>query len=207
MAACKVMPCPSVTGAEGKEPTMAYAGQLIENPRSGERITFRETAADTGGELLVIDLELAPGGRMPAGLHVHPEQEERFEVVRGRMRFRVRRERIFAGPGEVVVVPPGVLHDWANVGQETALVRVEVRPALAMERLFETAIALAQDGRTFANGMPKPLDLALFVRQFEREVQAAFPPLWVQQIVLAPLAWVAERRGHAARYRAEPAIA
>ena len=186
---------------------MADAGQVIENPRSGERITFRKTAMDTGGELLVVDLELPPGARMPAGLHVHPEQEERFEVVRGRMRFRVRRERVHAGPGEVVVVPPGVLHDWANVGQETALVRVTVRPALAMERLFESAIALAQDGRTFANGMPKPLDLALFVREFEREVQGAFPPLWVQRIVLAPLAWVAERRGHAARYRPEPAIA
>jgi quercetin dioxygenase-like cupin family protein len=196
---------PVAAGAEAKEPTMAYAGQLIENPRSGERITFRETAAGTGGRRLVVDLELAPGGRMPAGLHVHPEQEERFEVVRGRVRFRVGRERIVAGPGEVVVVRPGVLHDWANVGGKTALVRVEVRPALAMERLFETAIALAQEGRTFANGMPKPLDLALFVREFEREVQAAFPPLWVQRMVLAPLAWVAERRGHAARYRAEPA--
>jgi hypothetical protein len=64
-----------------------------------------------------------------------------------------------------------------------------------MERLFETAISLAQDGRTFANGMPKPLDLALFVREFECEVQAAFPPPWVQQIMLAPLAWIAERRG------------
>jgi mannose-6-phosphate isomerase-like protein (cupin superfamily) len=186
---------------------MASAGQLIENPLSGERITFRKTAADTGGELLAIDLELSPGGRMPAGLHIHPEQEERFEIVRGRMQFRMRRERILAGPGEVVVVPPGVPHDWANAGEEPALILVEVRPALAMERLFETAIALAQDGRAFGNGMPKPLDLALFAREFEREVQAAFPPPWLQRITLAPLAWLAERRGHAARYRAEQAVA
>jgi quercetin dioxygenase-like cupin family protein len=103
---------------------MAHAGQLIENPLSGERITFRKTAADTGGQLLAIDLELSPGGRMPAGLHIHPEQEERFEVIRGRMQFRIRRERILAGPGEVVVVPPGVPHDWANAGEEPALVLV-----------------------------------------------------------------------------------
>jgi hypothetical protein len=55
--------------------------------------------------------------------------------------------------------------------------------------------------------MPKQLDLALFVREFEREVRAAFPPLSIQHIVLAPLAWMAERRGYAARYRAEPAMA
>jgi quercetin dioxygenase-like cupin family protein len=185
---------------------MAYAGQTIENPLSGERITFRKTAADTGGELLAIDLELAPGGRVPGGLHVHPEQEERFEVVRGRMRFRKGRKKIFAGPGDVVVVPPKTPHAFANAGQETALMRVDVRPALAMERLFETAVALAQEGRTLANGMPKPLDLALFVPEFEREVRAAFPPLWIQRITLAPLAWLARRRGYGGRYAPQPVV-
>jgi hypothetical protein len=58
------------------------------------------------------------------------------------MRFRLQRERIVAGPGTVVVVPPGIRHDFANAGDEEALVRVEIRPALKMEQLFETAIAL-----------------------------------------------------------------
>jgi quercetin dioxygenase-like cupin family protein len=131
---------------------MASAGQTIENPLSGERITFRETAADTGGELLADRPRAPPGGRVPGGLHVHPEQEECFEVMRGLMRFRKRREKIVAGPGEAVVVPAGVPHDFANAGDETALVRVEVRPALQMERLFETAVALARDGRALRNG-------------------------------------------------------
>ena len=42
---------------------MAYAGQILDNPVSGERIIFRRTAADTGGELLAFDLELQPDGR------------------------------------------------------------------------------------------------------------------------------------------------
>jgi hypothetical protein len=122
------------------------------------------------------------------------------------MRFRRRREKIIAGPGEVVVVPPKVRHAFANAGDETAIVRVQVRPALEMERLFETAVALAEEGRTFSNGMPKPLDLALFVPEFEREVRAAFPPLWIQRLTLAPLAWLARRRGYATRYEPAPAI-
>ena len=174
---------------------MAYPGQVLQNPASGERITFRQTAADTGGDLLAIDLELPPHRRVPGGLHRHPLQEERFEVVRGRMRFRLGRERIVAGPGEVVLVPPGVRHDFANVGPEAALVRVEVRPALKMERLFEAAVALAEQGRTVWNGIPKPLELALLAREFEQEVQAAFPPLWAQRLLLAPLAWIAKLRG------------
>jgi mannose-6-phosphate isomerase-like protein (cupin superfamily) len=175
---------------------MAYRGQTLENPASGERITLRQTAADTDGELLAIDLELPAGRRVPGGLHIHPLQEERFEVVEGTMRFRMGGEQVVAGPGQVVVVPPGVKHDFANAGDEQALVRVEVRPALKMEQLFETAVGLAQQGRTMLGGIPRPLSLALFVQEFEDEVQAAFPPRWLQRLVLGPLAWLARSRGY-----------
>jgi quercetin dioxygenase-like cupin family protein len=174
---------------------MAHVGQTLINPVSGERITFRTTAAQTNGELVAIDLELPPAARVPGWLHLQPLQTERFEVVSGRMRFRVRRERVFAGPGDVLLVPAGVPHDFANAGDETARVRVEIRPALKMEQLFETAVALAEQGRTMMGGIPKPLDLALFTREFEQEVQAAFPPRWLQRLALAPLAWLANRRG------------
>ena len=170
---------------------MAYPGQTLENPASGERITIRRTAAQTGGELLEIELELPAGGKVPGPLHVHPLQEERFEVVEGTMRFTMGREKVVAGPGEVVTVPAGVKHDFANVGDEAALVRVEIRPALQMERMFETAVALAEQGRTWMGGIPRPLDLALFAIEFQDEVQGAFPPFWLQRVALAPLAWIA----------------
>jgi mannose-6-phosphate isomerase-like protein (cupin superfamily) len=179
---------------------MPYAGQTLVNPASGERITFRATAAETNGEQVAIDLELPAGRRVPGGLHVHPLQEEIFEVVKGTMRFRMGRKRVVAGPGTVVVVPPRLPHDFANIGDGPAFVRVQIRPALKMERLFETAVALAEDGRTMMGGIPKPIDLALFTREFEQEVVAAFPPRWLQRVALAPLAWVARRRGYGARY-------
>ena len=65
-------------------------------------ITFRKTAADTNGEYLEIDLELAPDGHVP-GKHVHPRQEERFEVLSGTMKFRMGLKTVVAGTGEVVV--------------------------------------------------------------------------------------------------------
>ena len=85
---------------------MAYIGQTLENPASGERITFRRTSASTRGELLAIDLDLPANRRVPGGQHIHPNQEERFEVVEGTMRFKMGRKQVVAGPGEVVVVPP-----------------------------------------------------------------------------------------------------
>jgi len=45
---------------------MAFSGQVLHNPISGEQITFRKTAADTDGDLLALDLELFPDGHVPA---------------------------------------------------------------------------------------------------------------------------------------------
>jgi mannose-6-phosphate isomerase-like protein (cupin superfamily) len=185
---------------------MAYAGQTLDNPVSGERITFRRTAADTNGELLDFDLHLSPDGHVP-GMHVHPLQEERFEVLAGKMRFRLGLRRIVAGPGETVVVPAGRAHKFSNAGPDEAHVRVQVLPALDMEELFETTVALAREGKTNRKGMPRPLHLALFVRRYENEVRAPFPPAGVVRLLMAPLAALARRLGHAERYEAPAPVA
>ena len=183
---------------------MAFTGQTLTNPVSGERITFLQTARDTGGEKLEIELELSPDGHVP-GAHVHPEQTETFHVLEGTMKFRMGLRRIVARAGDTVVVPAGKVHRFANGGDGVARARVEVTPALDMEQLFETAVELAIEGKVTSKGMPKPLHLALFTRRFEREVRAPFPPAWTVRMLMAPLAWIADRRGHAERY--EPALA
>src|SRR3954449_4478927 len=118
---------------------MITPGQTLENPVTGERFTFTATAASTGGELLAFDFALKPGGAVPMP-HVHPEQSERFEVVDGEMRFRVGLRTIVAGAGEVLLVEPGVAHSFANAGPAEARLRVEVRPALAMQDMFADVI-------------------------------------------------------------------
>ena len=179
---------------------MAFSGQVLDNPVSGERFIFNQTADDTAGRLLDFDLVVSPVGRVPGG-HVHPVQQESFEVLRGTMRFRKGLRTVIAHPGDVVVVPPGSFHQFANAGNdEEAVVRVRVEPALRMEQLYETVAALAAEGRTLRSGMPKPLDLAAFMREFEQEVQAPVAPALVRA-ALAPLAWVAGRRGLDDRYR------
>jgi mannose-6-phosphate isomerase-like protein (cupin superfamily) len=178
---------------------MAYAGQTIENPISGEKITFTQTAADTDGELLAFDMTLSVDGHVP-GAHVHPSQEERFEIVSGTMKFRMNGKKIVAGPGDVVTVPPGARHKFANGGDEPVEVRVEVRPALKMEDLLCNTVALATEGKTNRKGMPRPVHLALFVREYENEVRAPFPPPAVVRALMAPLAAIGRARGHDERY-------
>ena len=168
---------------------------IIDNPVTGERITF----LSNDGERLAFELELAADGRVP-GAHVHPEQEERFHVLEGTMRFRLGLRRIVAEAGDTVVVPAGRVHKFANAGDGPARARVEVVPALDMEELLRTTAELAHEGNVLRSGMPRPVHLALFVRRFRREVRAPFPPAWVVRAVLAPLAALGRRRGHDARY-------
>ncbi len=173
---------------------MIVPGQTLENPVTGERFTFTHTAASTGGELLAFDFALRPGGKVPIA-HVHPIQTERFEIVAGSVRFRLGRRRFVAGPGEVVEAPPGVAHGFANAGDGEARMRVEVRPALAMERMFAEVIALAQAGRMTRRGLPRnPLTLAALARTYDQEAHAPLLSVGVQRALLAPLVWLSRQR-------------
>ena len=166
---------------------MITPGQTLENPVTGERFTFTDTAASTGGELLAFELALRPGGAVPIP-HVHPIQTERFEVVAGLMRFRLGLRRRLAGPGDVVEVAPGVVHGFANAGEQDARVRVEVRPALAMEALLAEVVAMAQAGRMTRRGLPRSLrDLAVLARTYDREAHAPLLTVGLQRLLLAPL--------------------
>src|SRR2546423_9696145 len=171
------------------------AGRVIDNPISGERIVIRESGAQTGGRLLYFDLFLPPGGHVPAR-HVHPIQEEQFTVVAGRMRFRLGRRTMLAHPGDTVLVPAGTAHWFGNAGAGVAHARVEVRPALRMEELFESAAAMGR-ARPFPGvRLPRPSDLALFLIEFQRELGVPDVPASLVRALLAPLAWLGRRRGH-----------
>ena len=61
---------------------MSSAGDVIENPVTGERVVVRVGTEGSGGELLAIDGYSKPGGAV-TGEHVHPAIEEHFTVVRG----------------------------------------------------------------------------------------------------------------------------
>jgi mannose-6-phosphate isomerase-like protein (cupin superfamily) len=172
---------------------MITPGQTLENPVTGERFTFTHTAASSDGELLAFDFALRPGGAVPIP-HVHPIQTERFEIVEGRMRFRVGLRTRVAGPGDVVEVAPGVMHSFANAGEVEARLRVEVRPALAMEEMFAEVVAMAQAGRMTRRGLPRnPLDLAVLARRYDQEAHAPLLSVGVQRLLLAPLVFASRR--------------
>ena len=178
---------------------MIRAGDAIENPVTGERIIFRQTSRDTNGEAVVIEAFVQPNGGVAAA-HVHPSQEERFQVLRGSVGFRVGHKKIVAGPGERLTVPAGTPHTFWNAGDDEAHFVCEVRPALQFEQLLETMFALAADGKTNSKGLPSPLRLAVIAHAHFDTVRLPFPPAWMQHVGLALGAPLGRALGYEATY-------
>lgn len=134
---------------------MARSGETIKNTVTGEVFTWERVAADTDGRLVLGEMVLPPGGFVTAE-HVHPNQEERYEVLTGELHVRIDgRERI-VGSGDKVVVPVGKPHVWWNAGQDEVRFRCEVTPALHFETFLETLFGLASDWQDGCQGLPRP---------------------------------------------------
>ena len=180
---------------------MARTGEVLENPATGERIEFRTTAGDSGGESLTFDYYLAPGG---FGLgkfdHVHPRQEERFEIRSGRLGVRIDGDEWTATPGTRFAIPEKTPHTVWNDGDSEIRAKVEIRPALDLETFFETTYGLAQAGKTDRRGLPRPLQFAVLADEFREELHFAAVPRSVQMALASALAPVGRLAGYRARY-------
>lgn len=176
---------------------MARSGDVIENPVTGERIVFRQTAADAGGELLEFELVLQPHGFIPAE-HIHARQEERVQVDSGSVRYRLGGREDRLSTGESAALPPAIRHTLWNPTDDEARLVMQVRPALNTEVALETIFGLARDGKTNDKGMPNPLHAALMAREYD--LFLAGPPVAVQRAGIAVLAPIARLLGYRARY-------
>jgi quercetin dioxygenase-like cupin family protein len=171
---------------------MIRAGDTIENPVTGERLVFKKTSAETNGDYVLFECFVKPSGFVAAA-HVHPFQEERFQVIDGTVIFRIDGQELPAEPGDTILVARGRKHQFWNAGDEEVRFACEVRPALDFERLIETMFSLAQAGKTNKKGMPNPLRLAVIARAHFDTVRLPFPPAWMQRVGLslgAPLGWM-----------------
>jgi quercetin dioxygenase-like cupin family protein len=175
---------------------MAQADDVIENPVTGQRLIFLITSADSDGELFAAEGIFPPGGF--AGVpHIHPHQDEHFEVLAGHATFDIDGAHHVLGAGNTIDVARGTKHTFANAGQDQMRVRFEFRPALpSTERFYELYFAFAQQGRVNTKAMPSLLDIATVWPVTSEHAVLATPPAVIQHALfrlLAPLARLAKR--------------
>jgi mannose-6-phosphate isomerase-like protein (cupin superfamily) len=164
--------------------------RALSNPATGERIQFSAVAPESDEDVVRFDWRSAPGGAVPE--HVHPRQQERFTIVSGEAHFTLEGGERAIGAGESIVVAAGVRHAEENRGSVEVVGVVELRPALNTRQMHEAFAGLAADGMANASGAPRsPLQLGATIWHFRRESRVTSPPIWMQNLMLAPLAALA----------------
>ncbi len=144
---------------------MPRAGQEIHGP-GGYRLRLIRTAAETGGALLEMEASYAEAGWLPPA-HLHPAQDERFEVLDGSIRTIIAGTERSYGAGERFEVPAGTPHQVTSEGP--ARMRWEVRPALRTAEFFAR---LYGEGPDSAQAAESIVD---FLAEFEAEIRMAAP--------------------------------
>jgi mannose-6-phosphate isomerase-like protein (cupin superfamily) len=147
---------------------MVHRGQVIEDDTL--RLEFTATSADTDGALHEMRARYAPHGGFPPA-HLHPHQEERFLIERGRLLFEVDGHLRSVAVGEQIVVPRGAVHRVRNAGDEPAVALWQTRPALRTGEFLTCAVA-ARDG----GGV---LRLAAVVDEHRDVYRIAVRPRWL----------------------------
>jgi quercetin dioxygenase-like cupin family protein len=177
--------------------------RIFEDPVLRQRLSFRRTTDEDGGEVLHVETWVDAGGGVTP--HVHPAMDERFEVLEGRPSFLAGRTWRTASPGETVVVPPGTRHAYRNNGEKTVHMVCRVRPPSTLQEFLEDTVALSRAGKITRHGLPRSLDGllagAILAERYRDMVVLGFPPMpppLVQRILFPTLARLGERRGFVA---------
>lgn len=111
----------------------------------GPATTLRVLSHDE--QALVLDARYA-GGSSPPPAHLHPVQDERFEVRAGEMQALVGSERRTIALGEVLEIPRGTVHQMWNEGEEQAIVTWRTTPpGRTLDWFRELAATLRGEGR------------------------------------------------------------
>lgn len=97
---------------------------------------IRATGASTGGRLDFLEGTISYLQGPP--LHIHLEQDDTIMVVQGKLRVQIAEEFLDLSAGDLVSVPKGVAHTFANLEEEPARVINVMTPGgfdLALEEM------------------------------------------------------------------------
>ncbi len=169
---------------------MIKKGDTIVNVRTGQKMTFLKTWAETNGTQLKIEC-ISPVTTEREKLHFHPYQENRFTLTKGQLLFTIDGREQLAYAGDLISIPKNTPHSFYNSGLTDAHYIQEFFPALKIDRLFESFFVLAKEGRLNKNGAPNIFRTALLLLHFENEIRLAKPNWKILKLffrVLAPMA-------------------
>ncbi|MGJ3239870.1 MAG: cupin domain-containing protein [Anaerolineae bacterium] len=172
---------------------MPSRDDTLENPYTGEKLTFIVTTEETGGEWLQVR-HYAPHPTVMGVAHFHPILTETFTVEQGRLRFKIDGRAHILNTGDSVTIQPGQVHEFENISDGELILLQDVRPAGNHQAMFEMIYTLAREGRMSANGAPKGLFTSALLWEKMDGYIAGIPP-FLQHLLMGNLARLARLLG------------
>ena len=116
------------------------AAKVLEDRTSGDRLIILVDSAESGGELFRFEY-VARAVTTPPPDHVHKEQEERVEVLEGRVSCRLAGVERELGPGDTLTIRPGVAHAVWSADPRGSRSIGEFRPAMNTQAIFKRSFS------------------------------------------------------------------
>ena len=166
-------------------------GRVLDlRPIFGVEARVTTPSETTGCEYVEMDCTAEPGsGTM---VHYHPEQEETFRVLEGRMEVLRDGEWKVIEAGDSLTVPGGAVHAWRNASDVPVRFLNVHRPARGFQAHLETVDRLVRAGKVRGTKDPRSL-LYLSMSAVEHRPDVTVkPPQWV----VNAMAFVGRRLGY-----------
>jgi quercetin dioxygenase-like cupin family protein len=166
--------------------------------KDGDSIELLETSAMNGGARVRARITFKAGAPLPRS-HVHPVQDETYEVLSGRLAYRLNEDKRIAEAGETVTLPRGVSHQHYAEGPGDAVTVVTMTPGLDFDYLVENFFGLNSE-TSYANG-PSKIQVIIWMSKLKAGIFLPGVPIGVQTAIARLVTPVAYRFGYRAVYR------
>jgi quercetin dioxygenase-like cupin family protein len=108
----------------------------------GDTMTFKATAAQTGGSMTAVEVLAAPGGGPPP--HVHANEDEMWFVLDGEFDILHGEQTLRLTAGGFAFVPRGTLHRFENVSDRPSRVLIVFTPGGFDGFFFEAGLPVVE---------------------------------------------------------------
>jgi mannose-6-phosphate isomerase-like protein (cupin superfamily) len=136
---------------------------MADELKLGPTATLRVVRSDA--DVLEVEATYAPGSQAPPN-HLHPAQDEHFEILEGAMQVQLPGEaEQTLGKGETLDIPRGTPHVMWNGADEVARTRWITRPAGRTEEWFRTLDSFQRRGE--AGETVEPSEYADALAEYE----------------------------------------
>jgi quercetin dioxygenase-like cupin family protein len=154
---------------------VAATGDTLRLP-GGASVVIRESAGETGGERVELEITLPPGAPGPPP-HFHPRQEEQWHVLAGTLEVQVDGDWRTLHEGDSASIPAGHVHTLRNRTNEDVRVLDVHIPALDFQEYMEDLHRLTETGKITSLRSPRSLVYLAIVLTDHRTTQLTASPV------------------------------